>query len=89
MRLPIGSLSDGYEGDKAWVSFLDLPRVLHLYFKSETDRIGYEFFGDNEEKLCGLATIADSKEAIRFLFSGQSLLGFLRSRSLELYEDET
>ena len=72
----------------AFVSFLDAPRVIHIYFESEADRVRYEFFHGMEQELCGLTSLAESKEAVRQFFVGQSPRQFLASHSFELYEDK-
>ncbi len=89
LRPPVSSLGEGYDGDRAWISFLDAPRVIHLYFQPEADRVGYELFYGMNEDLCGVTSFSHSKEAVRLFFAGQSPRQFLEAHSLETYESDT
>ena len=87
-RPPPPTLAGENGGDRAWISFLEPPRVLHLYFKPEPDRISYESYPGTNDDLCGLATLDMIKEAVRLFFDGKSPKSFLESHSLELFDDE-
>ena len=87
-RPPVATLTKEFDGDRAWISVLEPPRALHLYFKPEPDRISYESYQGPNDDLCGLATFDAIKEAVRLFIEGKSPRNFLESHSLELSDTE-
>jgi hypothetical protein len=87
-RPPSASRDQESYGQFAWITFLASPRVLHLYFELEPNRITYEWHQIPDGSLCGLATYDITKEAVRLFFEGQSPRSFLEVHSLELSDYE-
>ena len=85
-RPPVTSFGEDYNGDRAWISFLDAPYAFHLYLESGPGRVRYELF--RGEDISGVASFAAAMEALRIYFSRQSPAEYLQTHSLEIYEDE-
>ena len=87
-RPTVSSIEASCAGETGWISYLDPPRVFHLYLFSEPDRIRYEFFRGMEEKVSGLMTYGTAREAVRLYFGGDQIVRYLKSQSTELYEEQ-
>ncbi len=78
---------DGKFSDRAWISFLDAPRFLHVYFTCVPDRIRYEYFESADQDLSGIIGLEGIKEGVRLYSRNRSLFPLLRSLSIEIDDD--